>query len=45
MLYLVCLDSIFISAEGILSLLLFILSKGYLVRFFYMVTLLEVLFL
>ncbi len=45
MLYVVFLDSIFISVEGTLLLLLFILLRGYLVSFFYVVTLLEVLFL
>lgn len=45
MLYVVCLDSIFISVEGTLSLLLFILFRDCLVSFFYGVTLLEVLFL
>lgn len=45
MLYVVCLDSIFIFVEGILFLLLFIPLRGYLVSFFYVVTLLEVLFL
>lgn len=45
MLYIVYLDSIFISTEDILPLMLFMLSRGYLVSFFYGVTLLEVLFL
>lgn len=43
MLYIVYLDSIFISTEDILPLMLFMLSRGYLVSFFYGVTLLEVL--